>query len=118
MFSLSLPSIDTSRECPYTKSSFRNTSLWSLFKQNADFIVPSDDDEALNSVLAQNVELVNIFNHFKDSYVSFLKTLELKFERCFDPFISFRFMLHKKHYFDREKCKGRQLRYIFWIVSF
>ena len=87
MFSLSLPSIDTSRECPYTKSSFRNTSLWSLFKQNADFIVPSDDDEALNSVLAQNVELVNIFNHFKDSYVSFLKTLELKFERCFDPFI-------------------------------
>ena len=69
MVTLSLPSIDTSRECPYTKSSFRNTSLWSLFKQNAEFIIPSEN-EALDSLLAQNMELVNIFNHFKDSYVS------------------------------------------------
>ena len=49
----------------------RNSSLWSEFVTNADFI-NVDETEAIQELVSQTSELKAIFNHFKELYVSAL----------------------------------------------
>ena len=60
--------------CPeITQSHMRNTSLWSEFVRNADFI-NVDEAEAIQELVSQTSELKAIFNHFKELYVSYIST--------------------------------------------
>ena len=54
-----------------TEPHMRNSSLWSEFVTNADFI-NVDETEAIQELVSQTSELKAIFNHFKELYVSAL----------------------------------------------